>query len=170
MKRLAVGVFLFRTIIVALIAAPVAYCLWQYYSLWRYQHFILQYYAPEITLLESSMLAWPESRRKDKDYYQHVEAIKATLKKTFNAGDFYCAAWSYDSHHGLRGTGLPDGGFGHFPVFTTTDASGHSLQYGRSKAGADLLVLQKWVPDAPVMGHFKMVLYRKAVDSRMASE
>lgn len=159
-----------RVIIVALVATPIVYSLWQYYSLRRYQQFIQQQYAAEIKLLESSMLAWPEDRFKDEVTHDRVEEIEATLKRSFSVGDFYHAGWSYDSHHNAGGTGLPGGGFTSVRIFSTTDASGQSLYYGRSFAGDELLVIQKWVPDAPLMKHFELVLYRDAVDSRMASQ
>ncbi|MFK7778666.1 MAG: hypothetical protein QM501_11230 [Gimesia sp.] len=139
----------------------------QYIVLREYQQFIHHHYTTEINLLQSSVLEWPEDQFKDEEAYQSVEAIEAKLNETFSVGDFYCANWSYDSHHGARGTGLPDGGFTRYPVFSTTDKSRQSLYFGRSFAGDDLLIFQIWLPSAPLMKHFQLVLYRDAVDSRM---
>jgi len=157
-------------IVLAIIAVPVAFVMWQYLTLRSCQEFIHKQYASEIKQLELAMQQWPEDRFEDEATYQAVEAIHHGLKQTFSSGDFYCASWSYDSHHGLNGTGIPDSGFSTYSWITTTDVLRQSLYFGKSFDGVPLLVYQRWLPNAPVMKHIQIVLYRDMVDTRMKAK
>lgn len=154
-------------ILLAIIALPVTFVLWDYVTLRRYQSFIHSHYATEIKQLERGMQHWPEDRFEDEATYQRVEAVHEELKQTFSNGDFYCASWSFDSHHGLKGTGIPDGGFTTYPWITTTDKLRQSLYFGKSFEGIPLLVYRRWLPNNPVMKHIQIVFYRDKVNISM---
>ncbi len=157
-------------IMVALFAIPAAFVLWKYLTLRTYQAFIHEHYAAEIKQLEGAMLQWPENQFQDEDTHQRVEALREALRQTFSTGDFYCASWSYDSHHGATCTGFPEGGYTTYGWVSTTGNMRQSLCYGRSSGGVPLLVYQRWLPNSPVMRHIKIVLYRDKVNKSMKAE
>ncbi len=154
-------------ILLAIVAIPATFVLWKHVTIHRYQSFIHTHYAAEIKQLERAMQQWPEDRFEDEATYQRVEALHEELRQTFSTGDFYCASWSFDSHHGLKGTGIPDSGFSTYPWVTTTDNLRQSLSFGKSFEGVPLLVYQRWLPDSPVMRHIEIVLYRDKVNISM---
>ena len=154
-------------ILLAIIALPVTVVVWKYVTLRSYQSFIHKQYAPEIMQLELAMQNWPEDRFEDETTYQRVEALHEKLNQTFSVDDFYCASWSFDSHHGLKGTGIPGSGFSTYPWITTTDNLRQSLYFGKSFEGVPLLVYQRWLPNSPVMRHIQIVFYRNKVKIRM---
>lgn len=156
-------------IVLAIIALPVAFVAWQYITLRSYLAFIHRHYATEIEQLEAAMQQWPEYRAKDEATYQRVETLQEELRQTFKSGDFHSASWSHDSHHGLKSTGMPDSGSERYWL-TATDKFGQSLCFGRSFNGHPLLVYQRWLPNAPVMKHIEIVLYRDKVDKSMKAK
>ena len=157
-------------ILVLIIAVPSAFVAWHYLTLRSYQLYIQQHYAAEIELLTTAMHEWPEDRFADEPTYRRIESLNDELITTFNAGDFYCASWSFDSHHGLKGTGLPDSGFSTYAWLSTSDSERQSLRYGKTFGGKPLLIYQRWLKDAPVMKHIEIVLYRDKVDRSRASQ
>ena len=152
------------SILLAIVTLLATFVFWKYVTLCRYQSFIHTQYAAEIKQLELAMQNWPEDRFEDEDTYQRVEALHDELKQTFSAGDFYCASWSFDSHHGLRGTGIPGSGFSKYSWISTTDNRRQSLFFGKSFEGVPLLVYQRWLPNSPVMRHVEIVFYRDKVN------
>lgn len=157
-------------IVLAIIALPVAFVARQYLALRSYQSFIQKQYSTEIEQIEVAMQQWPEHRAKDQATYQRVETLHEELRQTFSSGDFYCASWSHDSHHGLKGTDIPDSGYETYFWVTANDNLGQSLCFGRSFNGRPLLVYQRWLPNAPLMKHIKIVLYRDKVEKSWASQ
>lgn len=147
--------------VLALLAIPTSFVFWQYLTLWSYQLFIREHFSAEINQLETAMLHWPENPDQD-------EAAREKLKKTFRSGDFYGALWSYDSHHGLKSTGFPHGGFSTYSWVSTMGPE--SLSYGTSSDGVPLLVYKRWLPESPVMRHVQIVLYRDRVNQRMKAD
>ena len=156
-----------RLILLAMIALPATFVLWKYVTLCRYQSFIHTHYAPEIKRLELAMLSWPENRFEDEAEYQRTETLNQELKQTFSSGDFYCANWSLDSHHGAGGTGIPGNGYSTNGMIKTTDDLRQSLCFGKSFEGIPLLVYEKWLPDSPVMKHMKIVFHYDRVSMSM---
>jgi hypothetical protein len=159
-----------RLILLAIVALPATFVLWKYVTLCCYQSFIHTHYAPDIKRLELAMLSWPESRFEDEDL--RTETLHQELKQTFSSGDFYCANWSRDSHHGAKGTGIPGNGYSTNRMIWTTDDRLQSLCFGKSFEGVPLLVYEKWLPDSPVMKHMQIVFYydRVSMSRRKASE
>ena len=157
-------------ILLAIIAIPATYMLREYVSLCRYQSFIHRHYAAEIRQLEVAMQEWPEDRFEDEATDQSVEVLHQQLRQTFSAGDFYCASWSLDSHHGAKSSGIPDSGFSTYQLIQTTDDAGQSLCFGKSFEGTPLLVYQRWLPDSPVMRHIQIVFHREKVSRSMTAE
>jgi hypothetical protein len=157
-------------ILLVLVAIPIALVAWQYLALRSYHHFILSTYSAEIEQLANAMHEWPRVELTDEASYRRTESLREELTATFHAGDFYCAGWSFDSHHGATGTGLPDGGFSTCLWLSTSDSKRQSLSYGKTFGGEPLLVYQRWIPDAPVMKHIRIVWYRDKVDKRRASK
>lgn len=157
-------------ILLAIIAISATYMLREYVSLCRYQSFIHRHYAEEIRQLEVAMHEWPKDRFADETTDQRLEALHEQLKQTFSKGDFYCASWSFDAHHGVKGSGIPDSGFSTYQWLTTTDDLRQSLCFGKSFEGTPLLVYQRWLPDSPVMRHIQIVFYRDKVNRSMKTE
>ncbi len=140
-----------------------------YFRLRGYQSFIHAQYASEIRQLEEAMRKWsPDRYDDDFAYFEAIEEIKAEIKDTFTTGVFHSAHWSYDSHHGARGTGLPpDGGMSYSQWLSTSELPRQTLSYGKTFKGKPLLVWQKWI-DAPMMRHIEVVFYRDEIDRRMS--
>ncbi|HEY4262809.1 MAG TPA: hypothetical protein VGM98_21800 [Schlesneria sp.] len=155
-----------RTAIVLALLAISSVVLWRYLALWWYHAYILEHYSTEIAQLETAMQQWPADLLQD-DAYERKQTLRAELKQTFSSGDFYYAGWSYDSHHGAQGTGLPGGGFSSSPWVSSIGVHRDSLYFGKSFEGAPLLVYQKSLPKNRVMRHIVVVLYRDKVDQSM---
>jgi hypothetical protein len=111
-----------------------------------YQDFIHRAYAPEMEQLAETLRRWPDKSPVDDETYLRIEAARQDLERTFGAGDFYHASWSFDGHHGMRSTGLPDGGFRTWPMVSTTDSLRRSLYFGQSVTGTPLLIYEGGSP------------------------
>ena len=153
-----------------MVVLPAAFMLWGYVSLCRYQNFIHRHYAAEIGQLDDAMQEWPKDRFEDDATDQRVEALHEQLQQTFSTGDFHCASWSFDSHHGAKGTGIPGRGFSTYQLIMTTDELRPSLCCGKSFEGTPLLVYQRWLLNSPVMRHIRIVFYRDKVNRSMQAE
>jgi hypothetical protein len=155
-----------RTAIVLALLAISSVVLWRYLALWSYHAYILEHYSTEIAQLETAMQQWPADPLQD-DAYERKQTLRVELEQTFGSGDFYHAGWSYDSHHGAQGTGLPGGGYSRNPWVPSIGVHRDSLCFGKSFDGAPLLVYHKSLPGNRVMRHIVVVLYRDKVDQSM---
>ena len=158
-------------ILITVVVLVVAYPTWCYLRIRSYQTFIHSQYDAEFNQLVNTTHVWPEDAYSDEEAYRKVEQLEDDLKAIFSNGDFYCASWSHDSHHGLRSTGIPDQGYTTFDIlfFRASGPKSQSLAYGRTHDGVPLLVYERWLPDAPIMRHIRIVFYREKVDKRRES-
>lgn len=155
-------------VVIGIIAAVVTVAYRRHSRLQVYHAFIQEAYAAELYQLQTTMLQWPQEQFWDEETYSRFEQSRDQLERTFGSGDFYRAGWSYDGHHGAQGTPSPDDGFSIRSWFCAGKRSRGTTYYGNSFGGKRLLVHKMWLPDAPVMKHCYVVLYRDAVDARMA--
>lgn len=159
----------FTLLVILLICGLSLTIYFRYVHLSRYKTFITEEFAEEIAAIEDAARKWPEDRYKNDATFFSSEEILSDMQETFDGSEFHSASWSYDGHHGLKGLiSMPDG-FRTSPIFTVTDHSGQSLNYGTTFGGEPLLVFQKWIRGPQAVHHLKVVFNRSEIDTRMAS-
>jgi hypothetical protein len=160
MRRAAIG-----CVILMALASVVAFVSLQKATLRRYREVIESAYASEITLIEQRARELPDPDDWSRESMNRIDAIDGELRAALSKPEVFSASWSLDGHHGLRSIKPmdTDGYSTYSNWFGSRDARGlHSLSYGTTFQGEELLVYQGWVLEG-VNRSYTIAFYRSAM-------
>ena len=152
----------------AVVVVMIALLWYQYACLRKFGVFINTHYSAQLSALDAAAHV-PEEQVPDSVYSTSEENCKK-LKSTFESNTFFSVSFSIDGHHGIRSIKTPREGSSWSRWLEANVGNSSSVCFGKSYSGEPLLIYTRWIPDAPLWRHVRLVFSQRQLEDQMANK